>query len=124
MLATAARQRSSRPAGSSLICGRKAPNVLPYGSLPISLSIHAIASLHALLTLELLADPAGYVPRFTSLLLALQRVPDVFEEPFRPYRFRVARAADCLICQARPTPSSVEELDVALDQALARLAHD
>jgi molybdopterin/thiamine biosynthesis adenylyltransferase len=84
-------------------------------------SIHAIASLHALLTLELLADPAGHVPRFTSLLLALQRVPDVFEEPFRPYRFRVARAADCLICQARPTPSSVEELDVALDQALARL---
>ncbi len=84
-------------------------------------SIQAIASLHALLTLELLADPLGYVPRFTSLLWALQRVPDVFDEPFRPYRFRVTRAADCLICQARPTPSSVEELDVALDQALARL---
>ena len=49
------------------------------------------------------------------------RVPEVFEEAFRPYRFRVPRAADCLICQARPTPSSVEELDVALDQALARL---
>jgi molybdopterin/thiamine biosynthesis adenylyltransferase len=84
-------------------------------------SIEAIASLHALLTLDMLADPTGYLPRFTSLLLTLKRVPGVFEEPFRPYRFRVARAADCLICQARPTPSSVEELDVALDQALARL---
>ena len=72
------------------------------------------------------ARPAGRSrpiirPGFTSLLLTLQRVPDVFEEAFRPYRFRVPRAADCLICQARPTPSSAEELDVALDQALARL---
>ena len=63
-------------------------------------SIHAIASLHALVTLDLLDDPAGYAPGFTSLLLTLQRVPDVFEEAFRPYRFRVPRAADCLICQA------------------------
>ena len=70
---------------------------------------------------HLLDDPAQYAPGFTRLLLTLQRVPDVFEEAFRPYRFRVPRAADCLICQARPTPSSVEELDVALDQALARL---
>jgi molybdopterin/thiamine biosynthesis adenylyltransferase len=84
-------------------------------------AISAIASLHALLTLELLGAPVDYAPRFTSLLMPLARVQDVFEEPFRPYRFRVARAADCLICQARPTPSSVEELDVALDQALARL---
>jgi molybdopterin/thiamine biosynthesis adenylyltransferase len=84
-------------------------------------SIQAIASLHALITLDLLADPAGYAPGFTSLLLSLQRVPDVFDEAFRPYRFRIPRRADCLICQARPTPSSSEELDVALDQALARL---
>jgi molybdopterin/thiamine biosynthesis adenylyltransferase len=84
-------------------------------------SIQAIASLHALLTLGLLGEPSGYSPGFTSLLLTLQRVPEVFEEAFRPYRFRVPRAADCLICQARPTPSSAEELDVALDQALARL---
>jgi len=81
-------------------------------------AIQAIASMHALITLALLA---GEPPPFTSLLLTLQRVPDVFDEAFRPYRFRVPRAADCLICQARPTPSSVEELDVALDQALARL---
>jgi hypothetical protein len=84
-------------------------------------SIQAIASLHALITLGLLGDPAGFQPGFTSLLWTLQRVPDVFDEAFRPYRFRVPRAADCLICQARPTPSSAEELDVALDQALARL---
>jgi molybdopterin/thiamine biosynthesis adenylyltransferase len=84
-------------------------------------SISAIASIHALATLELLDDPPGYVPPFTSLLWTLKRVPGVFEEAFRPYRFRVNRAAGCLICQARPTPSAVEELDVALDQALARL---
>ena len=86
-------------------------------------AIETIASLHALVTLGLLED-AAYEPGFTSLLLSLRRVPelpDPFEGPFRPVRFRVPRAADCLICQARPTPSSVEELDVALDQALARL---
>jgi molybdopterin/thiamine biosynthesis adenylyltransferase len=84
-------------------------------------SIQAIAALHSLVTLALLADPAGYNPGFTSLLLTLQRVPDVFDEAFRPYRFRVVRRADCLICRAQPAPSSSEELDVALDQALARL---
>src|SRR5579875_557681 len=84
-------------------------------------SIQTIASLHALVTLGLLEEPAHYSPGFTSMLLTLHRVPELFEEAFRPYRFRVPRAADCLICQARPTPSSVEELDVALDQALARL---
>jgi molybdopterin/thiamine biosynthesis adenylyltransferase len=84
-------------------------------------SIQNIASLHALLTLGLLEGGGDYAPGFTSLLWTLQRVPEVFDEAFRPYRFRVPRAADCLICQARPTPSSVEELDVALDQALARL---
>jgi molybdopterin/thiamine biosynthesis adenylyltransferase len=83
-------------------------------------SIHAIASLHALLTLHLLGSEGAI--GFTTLLLALRRVPGVFEEPFRPHRFTVARAADCLVCQARPAPSSPEELDVALDQALARLA--
>jgi molybdopterin/thiamine biosynthesis adenylyltransferase len=91
-------------------------------TLPASMAaIHAIASLHAVVTLGLLVDPAGYAPGFTSLLLSLHKVPDVFDEAFRPYRFRVSRAADCWICQARPTPSSSEELDVALDQALARL---
>jgi molybdopterin/thiamine biosynthesis adenylyltransferase len=87
-------------------------------------SIQAIASLHALVTLALLDGPAGYQPGFTSLLLTLQRVPDVFDEAFRPYRFRVQRSAECLICQARPAPVSSEELDVALDQALARLGDE
>ncbi len=84
-------------------------------------SIQAIAALHALVTLALLADPAGYSPGFTSLLWTLQRVPDVFDEAFRPYRFRIPRAADCLICRSDAVPSSPEDLDVALDQALARL---
>jgi molybdopterin/thiamine biosynthesis adenylyltransferase len=83
-------------------------------------SIAAIASLHALATLDLLEQPGG-PPPFTTLLWTLRRVEGVFEEAYRPYRFRVARAADCLICQARPTPASAEALDVALDDALARL---
>jgi molybdopterin/thiamine biosynthesis adenylyltransferase len=92
-------------------------------TIPASMaSIHAIASLHAVLTLEMLAGLPQPAPAFTTLLWSLARVAGMFEEALRPYRFRVARAADCLICQARPTPSSPEELDVALDQALARLA--
>lgn len=107
-------------------------------------SIHAIASLHALVTLQIvdcrfsMADCRGTDGQsaienqkskmedrlgFTSLLLTLQRVPDVFDEAFRPYRFRVPRLAECLIC--RPDTGSAgappEDLDVALDQALARL---
>jgi hypothetical protein len=100
--------------------GPAAETTVPAGKA----SIQAIASLHALVTLDLLADPAGYAPGFTTLLLTLQRVPGVFEEPYRPYRFRIPRAEGCLIC--RPggpdfASSSPEELDVALDQALARL---
>jgi len=101
-------------------------------------AIEIIASLHALITLQI-ADCKLQIAEtssseicdlrsaictrlgFTSLLFTLQRVPDVFDEAFRPYRFRIPRAADCLICRPRPTPSSSEELDVALDQALARL---
>jgi molybdopterin/thiamine biosynthesis adenylyltransferase len=91
-------------------------------AIPASMaSIHAVASLHALVTLGLLDRPTGFDPGFTTLLLTLQQVPDIFEDAFRPYRFRVPRAADCLICHARPTPAAVEDLDVALDQALARL---
>jgi molybdopterin/thiamine biosynthesis adenylyltransferase len=91
-------------------------------TIPASMaSIHAIASLHALVTLDMLAGLPRPAPSFTSLLWTLARVEGVFEEAYRPYRFRVARSADCLICQAPPTPASAEELDVALDQALARL---
>jgi molybdopterin/thiamine biosynthesis adenylyltransferase len=89
-------------------------------------AIASIAALHALITLELLSDPEGYNPGFTSLLWTLQRVPGIFEEAFHPYRFRIARSADCLICRARPdfATASPEELDVALDQALARLGDE
>jgi molybdopterin/thiamine biosynthesis adenylyltransferase len=106
-------------------------------TVPASMaSIHAIASLHALLTLQIIdfrlqlanGEPIESLHSkienqlgLTSLLLALQKVPDVFDEAFRPYRFRVARSTDCLICRPRPTPSSSEDLDVALDQAVARL---
>lgn len=86
-------------------------------------SISAIASLHALVTLGLLNDRAGYQPGFSSLLFTLQRVPDVFDEAFRPYRFTIPRAPQCLICGpgALVPNASPEDLDVALDQALARL---
>jgi molybdopterin/thiamine biosynthesis adenylyltransferase len=101
------------------------PNgAVPEVTIPASkASIQAIAALHALVTLGLLDDPGNYAPGFTSLLLTLQRVPDVFDEPFRPYRFRIPRSAECLICQPRPELPSSEDLDVALDQALARLGH-
>lgn len=83
-------------------------------------SIDAIAAVHALVTRELLDGPPA-AEDFTSLLWALQRVPEVFEEPYRSYRFRIARSPACLICSVeRPTG---EDLDVALDQALARLGH-
>jgi molybdopterin/thiamine biosynthesis adenylyltransferase len=87
-------------------------------------SIQTIAALHALVTLGLLDNPQSYAPGFTSLLFTLQ-VPDVFDEAFRPFRFRIPRSAECLICRpaTEPGPSSPEELDVALDQALARLGH-
>lgn len=95
---------------------------VPETTIPASMaSIHAIASLHALLTLEMLEGLPDSQPAFTTLLLSLRRVSGVFDEAFRPHRFRIARVAGCLICQAPPAPVSGEELDVALDEALARL---
>ncbi len=95
---------------------------VPETTIPASkASIDAIAALHAVVTLSLLDDPSGAAVEFTSLLLTLRKVPDVFDEAFRPHRFRVARSPDCLICRERPAPSTPEELDVALAQALARL---
>jgi len=62
----------------------------------------------------------GSKPDFSSLLFTLAVVPGVFDAAYRPYRFAVPRAAACLVCAARPAPTG-EELDVALDDALARL---
>jgi molybdopterin/thiamine biosynthesis adenylyltransferase len=94
-------------------------------------SIQTIASLHAVLTLRMLEPQEKRDPGFTSLLLPLERVPEVFEDPFRPYRFRIARLADCLICrpcveQATGSTGTLlpEQLDVAVDQALARLGNE
>lgn len=109
----------------------KAPDYSQPGSpveettVPASLaSIGVVASLHAVVTLGLLAERENYRPGFTSLLLTLQRVEQVFDEAFRPYRFRIPRLEDCLICRAAATPSSDGDLDVALAQALARLGHE
>jgi len=86
-------------------------------------SINAIASLHALVTLDMMvqADPG-----FTSLLLPLAKVEGVFAEAYKPYRFRIARSPECLICVAagRDVLPAGEDLDVALDQALARLGNE
>jgi molybdopterin/thiamine biosynthesis adenylyltransferase len=88
-------------------------------------SIQAIAALHALITLDLLEQSTAYAPGFTSLLFTLQRVPEVFDEPYRPYRFQIPRATECLVCRPGQGPdnSLPEDLDVALDQALERLGH-
>jgi molybdopterin/thiamine biosynthesis adenylyltransferase len=88
-------------------------------------AIHTIASFHALVTLGLLEKGAHYSPGFTTLLFTLERVPEVFEEAYRSYRFSIPRASGCLICRPLspdgPDASSPEQLDVALDEALARL---
>jgi molybdopterin/thiamine biosynthesis adenylyltransferase len=99
---------------------------LPEVTVPASkAAIGVIAGLHAHATLGLLGGANPQAGDFTSLLFTLERVPDVFDEAYRTYRFRVARSADCLICRASaaPAPSSAAELDLALDQALARLDH-
>ena len=100
-------------------------------------SIGVIASLHAVATLDLLAagreqesgdrrqssgtreaEGVAPTPDSTSLLLTLARVPGVFEEAFRTYRFRVPKAPACLVCAAA-VPAG--DLDVALGEALGRL---
>lgn len=87
-------------------------------------AIGVIAGLHAQMTLEML-EGGNPQTEFPSFLFTLQRVPDIFDEAYRPYRIRVARSADCLICRpdAAPAPSSAAELDMAVDQALARLGN-
>ncbi|MCS7270219.1 MAG: ThiF family adenylyltransferase [Gemmataceae bacterium] len=87
-------------------------------------AIHTIASLHAMVTLELLTAPADPATTgFTSLLWSLRKVEDIFDEPYRSYRFRIPRAANCLICGIREQAATAgKDLDVAIDQALARLA--
>lgn len=84
-------------------------------------AIHAIASLHASVTLGLLA---GDDPGFTSLLYPLGKVDGVFAEAHKPLRVRIPRSPECLICGAAGAGPAGENLDVALDAALARLGHE
>src|SRR5262245_11328302 len=83
-------------------------------------AISTIASLHATVTLGLLA---GTDPGFTSVLLPLAKVDGVFAEAVRAFKFRIPRSPECLICGEHTSPAG-EDLDVALDQALARLGHE
>ncbi len=112
---------------------------VPATTIPASkASIGVIASLHAAITLELLAsggcqptasnsektENSGLTPTarqepFTSLLFSLAGVPGVFDEAFRSYRFWIPRSPGCLVCGTTLVPSG--DLDVALDEALDRL---
>jgi molybdopterin/thiamine biosynthesis adenylyltransferase len=95
--------------------------VVPEVTVPASkASIGVIAGLHALVTLQLLADPGGYEPGFTSMLLTLERVPGVFDDMYRPFRFRIARSPRCLHCGTQDQLPA-EDLDGALEEALARI---
>jgi molybdopterin/thiamine biosynthesis adenylyltransferase len=81
-------------------------------------AIQTMAGLHALITLDLLFEPRGS-PGFTSLLLSLKKVDGVFAEAYRPHRIQIPKLPGCLVCG---TAHAAEvDLDVALDQALARL---
>jgi hypothetical protein len=72
----------------------------------------------------LTSDSRPLTSDFTSLLFTLARVPGVFDDPYRPFRFRVPKSPACLICSAVPAPAAGEDLDVALDQALSRLGEE
>ncbi len=90
----------------------------PETTIPASrASIECIAALHAHLTLQTL-DPSRD-PGFTSLLFTLEKTPGIFDEAYRPHRFRIPRSLDCLICRADAVDAT--NLDEALDDALGRL---
>jgi molybdopterin/thiamine biosynthesis adenylyltransferase len=93
----------------------------PEVTIPASMaSIGVIAALHALVTLQLLADQRGYQPGFTSMLFTLERVPEVFDEMYRPFRFRIERSPRCLLCGTEQQVPA-EGLDAALEEVLTRI---
>lgn len=110
----------------------------PETTIPASkASIAVVAGLHAMVTLEQLAelrsrgaddklvvtDSCRLTPDscFSSLLFSLQVVPGVFETAYRSHRLRIPRSPTCLVCGTpAPTPTG-EQLDAAVDAALARL---
>lgn len=81
-------------------------------------AIAAVAALHALVTLDLLD---GADSGFSSLLISWKQVAGVFGEAYRPHKFAVGRSPTCLHCREHGPAVAGEDLDVALDQALARL---
>lgn len=81
-------------------------------------SISVIAGLHAQLTLQLLNAGKDFNPGFTSMLFPLERVPGIFEEAFKTYKFRIPRLADCLMCRPSAAPA---DLDAELNRALERI---
>jgi len=85
-------------------------------------SVTLMAALHAQITLQLLANPAGFDPGFTSMLLTLERVPGVFDDPYKPFKFRIPRLSTCLICGTPPL-SMDGDLDAELEKALGRLGN-
>ena len=90
----------------------------PETTVPASkTSIAIIAGLQAQLTSRMMKGEAS---DFTSLLLTLERAPGVFEEAFRPFKFRIPRSPECLICGGDAGPA---DLDRALAEALDRLRH-
>jgi hypothetical protein len=46
----------------------------------------------------------------------------VFDEEFRAYRFGIPRSPGCLVCSGNAAAAGGENLDVALGEALGRLA--
>jgi len=96
---------------------------VPETTVPASWnSIGIIAGLHARMTLDL---AQGKEWDFTSLLTGLCKVENIFAAPMQTFKFRIARMPDCLVCGPdRDDGLSGVQLDVALDHALARLAHE
>ncbi|MFO0863257.1 MAG: ThiF family adenylyltransferase [Gemmataceae bacterium] len=90
----------------------------PETAVPASkTSIAIVSGLQAQLASRMMK---GETPDFTSMLLTLERVPGVFDEAFRPFKFRIARSPECLICRGDSAPA---DLDRALADALDRLRH-
>lgn len=88
-------------------------------------AISAIASLHALMTLDLIEGPnCKNLNGFTSYLYTMRQVPGVFREAYRPHRFAIPRSSDCLVCRPAASEVAAKDLDAALQHALARLAHE
>ncbi len=117
---------------------------LPEATIPASkASIAVIAGLHAMVTMgePLLPTPSptkgggerqthpqplqggvgGGSASSESILFSLQAVPGVFDSAFRSHRLRVPRSPTCLTCGTAAHIPTGEQLDAAVDDALARL---